>query len=214
MATLLVGFDSAWTRANSGALVGALLLDDGTFHEFGPPQIVDYPQAQDAILKWQAERVPTSTIILLDQPTIVENPAGQRMCREHCRVYGQPPGWRDAAGQHLPEGNVRQRCADLAVPEHVWRPRESHGAYRRHARDRDLPSADADCAPLDAGRCTPRVACPSTIQSGERPFRSRTGKAFAGWRQVHSVNADSWKSFGGSTTLPRKLRRARAIRTG
>ena len=78
MATLLVGFDSAWTRANSGALVGALLLDDGTFHEFGPPQIVNYPEAQDVILKWRAERVPTSTIILLDQPTIVENPAGQR----------------------------------------------------------------------------------------------------------------------------------------
>jgi len=79
MATLLVGFDSAWTRTNSGALVGVLLLDDGTFHELGPPQIVNYPQAQAVILKWQAEWVPMSTIILLDQPTIVENPAGQRI---------------------------------------------------------------------------------------------------------------------------------------
>lgn len=79
MATLLVGFDSAWTRTNSGALVGALLLDDGTFHDLGPPRVVDYPQAQAAILKWQAERVPMSTIILLDQPTIVENPTGQRI---------------------------------------------------------------------------------------------------------------------------------------
>jgi predicted RNase H-like nuclease len=79
MATLLVGFDSAWTRTNSGALVGALLLDDGTFHDLGPPRIVDYPQAQAAILKWQAERVPMSTIIMLDQPTIVENPTGQRI---------------------------------------------------------------------------------------------------------------------------------------
>ena len=79
MATLLVGFDSAWTRTNSGALVGALLLDDGIFHDLGPPRIVDYPQAQAAILKWQAERVPMSTIILLDQPTIVENSRGQRI---------------------------------------------------------------------------------------------------------------------------------------
>ena len=43
MTTLLVGFDSAWTRTNSGALVGVLCLDDGTFEEFGPPLIADYP---------------------------------------------------------------------------------------------------------------------------------------------------------------------------
>ena len=79
MATLLVGFDSAWTRTNSGALVGVLLLDDGTFHELGPPQMVDYPQAQAVILKWQTERAPISTLILLDQPTIVENSTGQRI---------------------------------------------------------------------------------------------------------------------------------------
>jgi hypothetical protein len=40
MTTLLVGFDSAWTRNHRGALVGVLQLDDGTFHE---PQIVDFP---------------------------------------------------------------------------------------------------------------------------------------------------------------------------
>ncbi len=78
MATLLVGFDSAWTRTNSGALVGVIRLDDGTFHELGPPLIVDYPEAQGVILEWQAEWAPMSTIILLDQPTIVENPKGQR----------------------------------------------------------------------------------------------------------------------------------------
>jgi len=78
MTTLLVGFDSAWTPTNSGALVGAFHLDDGTFHELGPPRIVDYPQAEGVILKWQAEQVPTATIILLDQPTIVKNAAGQR----------------------------------------------------------------------------------------------------------------------------------------
>jgi predicted RNase H-like nuclease len=78
MTTLLVGFDSAWTCTNSGALVGVLQLGDGTFHEFGPPLKVNYLQAQDLILKWQAERLPRSTIILLDQPTIVGNPTGQR----------------------------------------------------------------------------------------------------------------------------------------
>jgi predicted RNase H-like nuclease len=76
--TLLVGFDSAWTPTNSGALVGAIHFDDGTFHGLGTPQIVDYRAAEGVILKWQAERVPTATIVLLDQPTIVKNAAGQR----------------------------------------------------------------------------------------------------------------------------------------
>ncbi len=40
--TLLVGFDSAWTAHNSGALVGVLRFEDGNFHELGPPKVVDY----------------------------------------------------------------------------------------------------------------------------------------------------------------------------
>jgi predicted RNase H-like nuclease len=41
-------------------------------------RIVDYPQAECVILKWQDEQARPETIILLDQPTIVGNPAGQR----------------------------------------------------------------------------------------------------------------------------------------
>jgi len=78
MATLLVGFDSAWTPNNSGAIVGLLRLDDGTYRELGSPLIVDYPQAEGIILRWQAELAPTATIVLLDQPTIVKNASGQR----------------------------------------------------------------------------------------------------------------------------------------
>jgi len=49
---LLVGFDSAWTSANSGALVGAIQLDDGTFHGLGAPKIADYREAEGVILSW------------------------------------------------------------------------------------------------------------------------------------------------------------------
>jgi len=52
MTTLLFGFDSAWTPTNSGALVGVLHRDDGTFHEFGPPRIADYGEAEAVILQW------------------------------------------------------------------------------------------------------------------------------------------------------------------
>jgi predicted RNase H-like nuclease len=76
--TLLVGFDSAWTPTNSGAIAGLVHRDDGTFLELGTPQTVGYPQAESQILKWQADFAPTATVIMLDQPTIVNNAAGQR----------------------------------------------------------------------------------------------------------------------------------------
>lgn len=77
--TLLVGFDSAWTATNSGALVGVLHFDTGTFQSLGAPQIADYCKAEEVILMWQEEQQkPAATIILLDQPTVVKNSTGQR----------------------------------------------------------------------------------------------------------------------------------------
>jgi predicted RNase H-like nuclease len=52
--TLLAGFDSAWTPRNSGAL------------------------AEDLVADWQTKFQPDSTVILLDQPTVVRNHDGQR----------------------------------------------------------------------------------------------------------------------------------------
>lgn len=78
MTTLLVGFDSAWTPTNSGALVGVLRTEDGAFQELGSPQIVNYRQAECTILGWQRQHAPLRTLVLLDQPTIVKNAAGQR----------------------------------------------------------------------------------------------------------------------------------------
>ncbi len=78
MTTLLVGFDSAWTPTNSGALVGVVRLDDGSLRELGSPRAADFRQAEAVIVAWQAEHAPRATLILLDQPTIVPNAAGQR----------------------------------------------------------------------------------------------------------------------------------------
>ena len=78
MSTLLVGFDSAWTGKNKGGLVGALRHDDGSYVELGDPQKVNYPDAEKVVLEWQDQHDPTSTIVLLDQPTIVKNATGQR----------------------------------------------------------------------------------------------------------------------------------------
>src|SRR5687767_4692039 len=75
---LLVGFDSAWTATNSGAIVGVLRADDGTFRELGSPETVNYEKAEALIQAWQAELKPAATTVLLDQPTIVKNATGQR----------------------------------------------------------------------------------------------------------------------------------------
>lgn len=78
MAHLLVGFDSAWTAGNSGALVGVLHRDDRTFRELGPPQSVTYSEAAAVILNWKSQWPSCRTTVLIDQPTIVKNATGQR----------------------------------------------------------------------------------------------------------------------------------------
>jgi len=76
--TLLIGFDSAWTPGNRGAIVAVLARDDGSLLELGVPRGVNFAEATAAIRAWQAELQPDATIVLLDQPTIVNNETGQR----------------------------------------------------------------------------------------------------------------------------------------
>jgi predicted RNase H-like nuclease len=78
LTTLLVGFDSAWTRMKIGAIVGAVLHDDGSVTELGPPRCVQFEDAAGVIRGWQATHSASSTLVLLDQPTIVLNEVGQR----------------------------------------------------------------------------------------------------------------------------------------
>lgn len=113
MTTLLVGFDSAWTPTNSGALVGVLQLDNGTFREFGPPRIVDYREAEGVILNWQAKQAPTATIVLLDQPTIVKNAAGQRPVEN---LVGSPVSLRYGGMQ--PANTAKEEMFGKEAP--VW----------------------------------------------------------------------------------------------
>jgi hypothetical protein len=114
MTTLLVGFDSAWPLTNSGALVGILRLGDGKFHEIGLPQIVNYQEAEQFILKWQAEHLPTATIVSLDQPTIVKIAVGQRPVEN---IVGSPVGLRYGGMQ--PANTGRDEMFGEQAP--VWR---------------------------------------------------------------------------------------------
>jgi len=75
---LLVGFDSAWTPKNRGAIVGVVRKEDGALLELGHPQIANFTEAAAVITDWNTREHPATTIVLLDQPTIVMNAVGQR----------------------------------------------------------------------------------------------------------------------------------------
>jgi predicted RNase H-like nuclease len=113
MSTLLVGFDSAWTATNEGGLVGALRHDDGSPVELGEPQNVSYPDAEKHVLEWQAKHRPASTIIMLDQPTIVPNATGQRPVEN---VVASPVGRRYGAVQ--PANTSKKEMFGTLAP--VW----------------------------------------------------------------------------------------------
>jgi predicted RNase H-like nuclease len=100
MTTLAVGFDSAWTRTNSGAIVGALVDDTDGVRELGLPQLVRYDEASEMIAAWQAAHMPSSTLVLVDQPTIVENETGQRPVeRIVCSAVGRRRGGMQPANK-------------------------------------------------------------------------------------------------------------------
>ena len=62
MSTLLVGFDSAWTAANQGAVVGVIRHDNGCFQALGLPFVANFDAAEQAITRWQAEHAFERTI--------------------------------------------------------------------------------------------------------------------------------------------------------
>lgn len=78
MTKLIVGFDSAWTPNNAGAIVAAILSDDGRWRELGSPVSADFRTAETQIETWRHDELPSSTLVMLDQPTVVPNQTRQR----------------------------------------------------------------------------------------------------------------------------------------
>jgi predicted RNase H-like nuclease len=125
MSRLLVGFDSAWTATNAGAIVGAVLDADGAIRELGHPTCVRYEEAAGIVQEWQEKHHPSSTLILLDQPTVVKNERGQRpveqiVCASVCRRRGgtQPAylGRREMFGTGAPLWKFLKTLGDRVDP--------------------------------------------------------------------------------------------------
>jgi predicted RNase H-like nuclease len=74
---LLVGFDSAWSNGNNGAITAVFADSHGSITEI-TPEPVSLDGAVKQIEKWQNRWSPDHTIVAIDQPIIVENETGQR----------------------------------------------------------------------------------------------------------------------------------------
>jgi predicted RNase H-like nuclease len=119
MTTLLVGFDSAWTRTKIGAIVGAVIHDDGRITDLGPPRPAQFEDAAGIIRGWQAAHSASSTLVLLDQPMIVVNDVGQRAVEQvvcPCvsrRRGGMQPANRGRTDMFGPAAPVWEFLADF-----------------------------------------------------------------------------------------------------
>ena len=74
---LLVGFDSAWSRTNKGAISAAFTDSNGNISEV-ESQKSSTGDAKELIQEWQNKWSPARTVIAVDQPIVVENESGQR----------------------------------------------------------------------------------------------------------------------------------------
>ncbi len=95
MKILAIGFDSAWSANNTGAIVGVLKEND-CYTALSNPQAASFNEAsQNGVSKiikaWQKEHSPDSVLILIDQPTIVTKSSGQRAVEN---IVSSPVGRR------------------------------------------------------------------------------------------------------------------------
>lgn len=111
--TLLIGFDSAWSRYNNGAVVGVIREHNGSLRELEPPQKTSFAKAETIIHEWQNNEHVSKTIILLDQPTIVTNAQGQRPVEN---IVASPVGRRYGGVQ--PANTSRDEMFGPGAP--VW----------------------------------------------------------------------------------------------
>lgn len=75
---LLIGFDSAWSANNEGAIVQLLKYPDGSFGEIDSPDLADFNTASRIIVDRISFESATSALVLIDQPVVVRNDRGQR----------------------------------------------------------------------------------------------------------------------------------------
>lgn len=75
---LISGFDSAWTRTNSGAMTTLHWSADGVHRVVVPPTLCSFVQAPSLLSAAEREAHARIHIVAIDQPIVVPNQAGRR----------------------------------------------------------------------------------------------------------------------------------------
>ncbi len=119
---LIVGFDSAWTRKNSGAIVGVIRQANGFYKTLGDPEVANFEKATKIIETWQKDYSPSVTLILIDQPTIVPNSDRRRPVED---IVSSPIG--KCYGAVQPANTNRTEMFGATAPIHEFLIRHSKG---------------------------------------------------------------------------------------
>ena len=188
--TLLIGFDSAWTPNNSGALAAVLCRDDGTLQEFESPRLANYAEAEEIVTAWQKQFSPRSTVILLDQPIIVSNHEGQRPVEG---IVSSPVSAR--LGGMQPASISRAEMFGPQAP--VW------SFLRRFGGPSDPSSPDASTLVFETYPVLALIALGWTLPDsrvvGRLPkYNPQRTKTFSveDWRHVCDLTGDAFQSRG------------------
>lgn len=189
MKRLIVGFDSAWTPRNSGAIVGLLQIGVGKFRELGEPNVANFAQAQEQIETWQENYSPDQTVVFIDQPTIVNNNNGSRPAE---KLIASPVSRRYGGVQ--PASKARAGMFDDVAP--IWPFLGSFGG----AADPLMPLATSsvfECYPvltiINLGWTLPD---PGGRETGRLPKYNPSRSTFTDkdWRHVCCKAAEAFES--------------------
>jgi predicted RNase H-like nuclease len=203
-----VGFDSAWTdNPKQLGAICALSIEGGSPVRFHAPRLVSFNEALTFIRPLHAES--STTLIALDQPTMVPNSAGMRPVE---RVAASLISWMGGGVQPSNRGKVGMFCD--AAP--IWLFLEKLAAVQDPERARVAASGlylmevfPALALPtLDAGFMQ-RLGAPKYNPSAKRKFRLehwvKVAEAAAQEAQALGYKElAEWCSDAGRIAQPRK----------
>jgi predicted RNase H-like nuclease len=72
---IFIGVDAAWGDVNE---TGVVCLD-----QWGTIRDADWPVGVSQTARWICDHASENTLVFIDAPLLVTNPAGQRLCETH-----------------------------------------------------------------------------------------------------------------------------------
>ncbi len=113
----LIGFDSAWTDKNPGA-ISMITHNQGKLVDFMPPRLVRFEEATEMVQR--AASASDFTLIALDQPTLVPSFEGMRPVERVVGSVVNAIGGGSSASKPQQGVYVWTGCPRLAVLRSCW----------------------------------------------------------------------------------------------